>query len=136
MKLPYKIFAHPFFPQVVQKVLRQDLPIKIAYKLKKLGEEIDRASKKVHADYMALVAPFMAQPWDGKDQTSIEWIPNGEALAKEAELVFGETEMTFERGPLFISELSGVQMSAYELSVLGGLLVEDAPAPVTPLHGV
>lgn len=129
IKLKYSEFMSFGFQNAFQKLASSPFPSNIAYRIKKIGDEINRYREPVRKEYQDVLTKYAKKDEKGEfvhpdngDPTSYD-VPKEQIEAfKAEEKALGEKEITLSRLPIQSSDLGNLQFSAGEIAGLAGLV--------------
>jgi hypothetical protein len=137
IKITYNQISNYDLVSAIQKIANTQLPIKVAYNVKKLVDQMTIARKKIGEEYQKEVVDLFAVKEEGKPDS----IPDDKKEEMEkAQAAFGEKIVEIDRPKIHVHEIQNVQLTVRELSAIDALIADEgdankAIASVTPIGG-
>lgn len=131
IKMTYDQVSTENFVQAMQKLTRMNLPVKLAYHIKKITDDLNKVKSNISTEFKAeIVDKFMipAPVKEGSPEGTKPELMLDPAKLEEFEKAkeeFGKREFEVNRHPIHISNLDRVEISARDLSALDPLLTEE-----------
>lgn len=129
IQMKYSHLVRNDFTMALQKLARLPLPVRTAYQVKKILEEVQNARKKVASEFTETILKKYAKKDEKGEFVRPEGDPNGfmppEQVSPEMtadEKAFGENVFKSDRFQIHYTSLGNAQISAQEIEVLEPLL--------------
>ena len=136
IEVKYEEISSDVFTQAVQKLVRAPLPVKTAYQIKKLADELNKLRKQISDEFQAEIISKHA-PAKKEDGTESEMTPEAIEKFQQDQQVFGQKIAKIDRLKIYVHDLSNAQgISAMEINALMPILSEDpTQAHISQIHG-
>lgn len=145
--MKYSEVTAPHFTHAMQFITQQNLPVKTAYNIKKITDELQKHKKHISQEYHdEITMEFSKKDAEGKilhpkDENGVEMKDQfeqdetrKEECSKKLE-EFGNRTIEIPRSKLDLESLGKIELSAVHLSVLEPIIQDPEEAPVLSIAG-